>query len=132
WRDCNSIALNSIEVTGDLNLIFARQQFHFFHRRLDTNSFRRHFHRIDAIIELDANRRFFESVIECRDPFYLERLSLPDRDYLQIGKRPPAFRLDEAVYDEIKRASKRKRRARSDPERCRLDAETFPGFLFVP
>ena len=67
-------------------------------------------------LELDANQWFLERVIERRDPFYLERFSFPDRGNLQIGKRPPAFRLDQAVYDEIKRASNRERFARRDSE----------------
>jgi len=95
------------------------------------NSLRRHFHRIDLVVKLDANRWFLERVIERRDPFYLQRISYPDRGHLQIGKRPPAFRLDQAVYDEIKRASNGKRFARRDSEGCRLDTETLRGFLLV-
>src|SRR5439155_12353524 len=92
----------------------------FVHRRLDTDALRRHFHWIDVVVELDPNCWLLERMIERADPFHLERFGFSQWDYLQIRKRAAAFRIEQAIHDEVKRASEGKWLSRADPESCRF------------
>ena len=86
--------LLKIKITGDFNLVVTRKEFHFLHRRLDADSFWRHVHRIDVVVELDPNRRLLERVIERAKPLHVERFGFADRHYLQVRKRAAAFRVE--------------------------------------
>ena len=98
-RNRNFVVLLEIEVTRDFNLVVAREEFHFLHRRLDTDSFRRCIHRINVVVELDADRRVLERVIERAEPFDFKRLSFSQRCHLQIRKRTPAFCVDQSIHN---------------------------------
>src|SRR4029077_3422624 len=87
----NFVALLEIESACDLNLIAARKEFHFLHRRLDTNSLRRDFHRIDRVVEFDANGGLLQRMIECAEPLHLQRFGFTGGHHLQVRKWPPAF-----------------------------------------
>ena len=117
-RNGNLIALREIEVAGDFDRAAAGEKFHFLHCRLDADSLRRCFHRVDVVVKLDANRRLLESMIERADPFHFERFGFSRRDHLQIGKRTPAFRVEQPIHDQIKRASDGKWLSRPNSKRC--------------
>src|SRR5207302_9250039 len=76
------MALRPIKVATNFDLVATREEFHLRHSRLDANSFRRHFHRVDRIIKFDADCRLLERVIKGSDPFDLERLRFPHWDHL--------------------------------------------------
>src|SRR5437867_10523802 len=117
-RNRNFVALREIEAAGDFNLVVAREKFHFFYCGLDTDSLRRRFHRIDVVVKLDSNRWLLERMIERADPFDFERFGFSRRDHLQIGKRTTAFRVEQPIHDQIKRASDGKWLSRPNSKRC--------------
>src|SRR5439155_27370072 len=53
-------------------------------------------------------------MIERAEPLHLERFGFARRHHLQIGKRPPAFRVEQAIDDEVECASDWKWGARRD------------------
>src|SRR5436309_15575020 len=44
-------------------------------------------------------------MIERAEPLHLERFGFARRHHLQIRKRPPAFRIEQAIHDEVECAS---------------------------
>jgi hypothetical protein len=53
-------------------------------------------------------------MIERAEPLHLERFGFTRRHHLQIRKRPPAFRVEQAIHDEVECASNWKWGARRD------------------
>src|SRR4029453_9775128 len=80
------------------------------------DSFRRRFHGIDRVVEFDSNRRVFEWMIERAEPLHLERFGFTRRHHLKIRKGSSAFRVEQAIHDEVECASDWKCGARRDSE----------------
>ena len=53
-------------------------------------------------------------MIERAEPLHLERFGFTGGHHLQIRKRPPAFRVEQAIHDEVECVSHWKRCARRD------------------
>src|SRR6476659_2301026 len=95
-------------------------EFHFLHRRLDMDSLRRRFHGIDRVVEFDPDRRVFERMIERPEPLHLEWFRFARRHYFQVRQRPVAFRVEQAIYDEVECVSDWKWCARCHSKAGRL------------
>src|ERR1700682_1388985 len=67
-------------------------------------------------------------MIERAEPLHLERFGFTHRHYLQIRKRPPAFRVEQTIHDEIECASDWKCGARRDSKPGRF--ERTRSFVF--
>ncbi len=124
-RNGDFVTLFEIEVACDYDLFRARKKFHLLNRRLDMDSFRRRFYGIDRVVEFDSNHRVFEWVIERAEPLHLERFGFANGHYLQIGKRSPAFRFEQAIHDQVECLSDWKRGARSDSKPRRFQRTSF-------
>ena len=68
-------------------------------------------------------------MIERAEPLYLERFGFTRGHDLQIRKRPPTFRVEQAIHDKVKCMSHWKRSAGRDSKPGRF--QRIRGFLFA-
>src|SRR5205814_2211676 len=88
----------------------------------------RGFDGIDRVVEFDPNRRVLERVIERAEPLHLEGFGFANGHDLQVRKGPPAFRVEQAIHDEVECVYDWKCGARRDSKAGRF--ERTRSFVF--